>query len=56
MIWAIVSRRQGTWKRIKAAPPCWKGEVEVPLLWRWSLTIGWHRKVQEEDDDGKTDE
>jgi len=46
MIWAILQRGKGTFRFVRAEPPCLKGEISLPLLW-WTLCIGWSKKTVE---------
>lgn len=42
MIWLMLTNGACELRFIRAEAPCWKGEINIPL-YRWSLTLGWHK-------------
>lgn len=40
MAWLMLVSGVRQWRFVRAAAPCWKGEVVIPL-WRHALILGW---------------
>ena len=49
IVWIVICTGHSRWQFVRAATPCWKGELVVPL-WRVSLVIGWNARVPEDKD------